>query len=524
MRADMHGFRLGWCLAMLPAAWLLQAPPAAAANWNIEPRLRATEDFSDNIGLDDDAGKRSDMVTTVTPGVRVTGTGSRLVLSADYQVGKRYYQKSNTPGGLDHRLVGTARSELVQDALFLDGRASYTQQNIDQLGAANRDNVNNGGNRQDVYTYALTPTFRHHFGGYADTEVSYSHEHLKTDTTSSSTDIDTARFRVGSGRYFSNLSWSLDYSSQDNRTDRRGDTSLDALTAQVAYNFTRQYGAWVSLGRDKNDFPNRNQGSIDGNRWLAGLTWTPSPRTRLKIGAGRRYDQPVQSLDFSHRARRLLFGANYSVQHTTSQAILLNDIFLQGRQVWEMLGVTGFAQPVDGDGNPVPGTLPIAVPGPVSDPGFAYIPLDSPEAEPLYDAARIWVLQPEITDEIIESKRFAGSVRYTGKTTTGLFSIFQNKRQYQLTQREEDVLGFNFNIRRRLSPLSSASLFGDWQQADYTTQRREDEIWSLGVSANKRLSEYLSLDAQIRHNVRDSSTAANSSTENRATIALSLKL
>ena len=74
------------CVVILSVAFVLAAAPgqpAVAAKWRITPRIEAQVAYTDNVDLDD-AGKESDVVFRVEPGLAIKAEGNRLKFQADY--------------------------------------------------------------------------------------------------------------------------------------------------------------------------------------------------------------------------------------------------------------------------------------------------------------------------------------------------------------------------------------------------------------------------------------------------------
>ena len=67
-------------------AAMLSMSPLYAADWTVVPSIGASEMYSDNIFLSPAPYQLSDFVTTITPGIAVTGTGERLKASLNYSL------------------------------------------------------------------------------------------------------------------------------------------------------------------------------------------------------------------------------------------------------------------------------------------------------------------------------------------------------------------------------------------------------------------------------------------------------
>ncbi|MCB2007885.1 MAG: outer membrane beta-barrel protein, partial [Rhodoferax sp.] len=85
------------------AAWLALAPATAVAQeagtnaprWSVVPRVSVTERFTDNVSLSS-TGKKSELVTTVRPGISIRSNAGRLKGNFDYSLNQIMYARGSS--------------------------------------------------------------------------------------------------------------------------------------------------------------------------------------------------------------------------------------------------------------------------------------------------------------------------------------------------------------------------------------------------------------------------------------------
>src|SRR5262245_29049785 len=202
-----------------------------AGDWRVTPSLGATESFTDNARSTSN-NRKSDLISTISPGVSVTGLGSQLQLDFDYTFNYDKYLDNTDLDGWRHAFTGGGRAEVIKEAVFLDVRGSATQETIDRRGAVTATERSGNGNLSDVYTYSVSPYWQNRFGSFAESELRYRfaqtffsdpnsdvNNNVPTNPNSAS-DSTTNQFsgNLVSGSDFGNLLWRL--SGDASNTDR----------------------------------------------------------------------------------------------------------------------------------------------------------------------------------------------------------------------------------------------------------------------------------------------------------------
>lgn len=291
----------------------------------VQPTLTFDQTYTDNLTLRPSGAAKSDWVTSVRPGVSVSGVGGRVRVNATYTAELLQRAQEGT-GSVRHQLAGSANAELVQRLLFIDANTSVSQQNVSLLGPQAESNINNTGNRTSVTTTRVSPYLRRDFGSDAQGEARFTFSTVGTSSsTGAAADSQANRIdlRLSSGPAFSRTTWNLAYMRENIDYTGRPATTSEKITAGGRRLITPNIGVLGTLGHESNNF------SIGGSApqaffWSLGPEWTPTPRTRLAATIGQRVFGSSRSLDFSHRTRLTVWNASYSedISSTRSQALI----------------------------------------------------------------------------------------------------------------------------------------------------------------------------------------------------------
>jgi len=475
------GARLRKWLSLPCLGLLCSGVPTAlsAAEWTIVPRVNIDQVYSDNVRLQSEAAAQAEFVTTVEPGIVVRGNGRRLNLAFDYNLETLVYKRDADSNAINHQMQLSGDAELWKQIAFLEFRATRSQENSNTLSGAGTDNISVSNNRTDVQTYSLTPIFRHRLGNYIDVESRTTINQVSNETgsTRSTSTSFGSTATLSSGDYFARLPWSI--SVTDRRVTNSSGTknTFKKLQSEARYNFSRKYGVLARLASERNEFSS-NQPETGGASWDLGFTWTPSPRTEIELGGGRRFFGNSVFLDLSHRTRRMLFTASFSEDITTSRDEQLERILV-----------------------PLVDAAGIAVFDPISGAQIS-VPIDNLTS----------------SEEVIVQSRFDGSVTYEGRRTTLGLTGFSSFRTGQLNGAESEVIGSSLTLNHKLNRLISMDGRLGFQSTSSGTQ--EDQRFNWSVSMRGTLGRSLSASVGYDYVTLKSSVAANEFDENRIRIGV----
>ena len=123
-----------------PTTWALaQDAPAigVASKISIVPRVSVVETFTNNALLDN-ANKRSDLITQVGPGIRISSNGGRIRGSIDYSLTELLYANNTSGRQSQNNLNASGTAEVVDNWAFVDFSGNIGQQSISAFGAPNK--------------------------------------------------------------------------------------------------------------------------------------------------------------------------------------------------------------------------------------------------------------------------------------------------------------------------------------------------------------------------------------------------
>jgi uncharacterized protein (PEP-CTERM system associated) len=290
----------------------LLAGQAAAQERQVVPRIELREAFTDNA-RQTARDRKSDFVTTISPGIGVTSKGAGLKVDLDYALGYDAYLRQDDLNGVRHDLRGTGTAELLPDQLMVDFGAFAGQSPVLARGTTSAiDRRQADGGAAQFYSYALSPYWRTRLGSWADGEARYRFGQTLArrdgpDPASGSapplisdTDIHVVSGYLKGGENFDRLSWRLGAEHAETRVSdgtganapRIGGSSAtyrrDTVEFQPGWSINRQVAVIGAAGHDRiesGDF----RDDLSEPFWNAGLRLTPSERARLEFAYGERY-------------------------------------------------------------------------------------------------------------------------------------------------------------------------------------------------------------------------------------------
>ena len=184
---------------------------------------------------------------------------------------------------------------------------------------------------------------------------------------------------------------------------------------------------------------------------------------------------------------------NHYTRRTTWNAIYLEDTTTQQQQVLQDGGFTFLGvDPVTGEvnANPQPGDLIVVAPvGPVQS----------------------------LTNEVVERKRASGTFGMkTGKTGLRV-TVFDEKRRYLTSLREEDTKGISASLNRRLAPRTNGILSGTYQRIKDNEDGGdlEDVYMYIRADVTRQMSRSIFGSVAYQLQRQDSNENSRDYTENR---------
>jgi len=311
----------------LPLAWIIATTMGAAtthaqgSDWALSPSFKILETYTDNVALASQGNERSDRITQLSPGLDLTHQGRRLKVKGDYTLNHVSYANSQVSASTFHELNALANAELLQDLFFFDARASVNQHNASPFGPQSTNNLNLTNNRTEVRTFSVSPYMHKEFGQTASAELRYSHDYVTSSTAGLLQDnTDRIQLNVNSGSVFRTFGWGFNYSNQTLHYRNASNVDLGSTSGTLRYLPSQEIAFSMTGGYEKNTYVSVS-GKPAGTFWLAGVSWTPSPRTSIDAKIGNRFYGRTYALASSHRTRYSVWSLGYQEEINTAQSM-----------------------------------------------------------------------------------------------------------------------------------------------------------------------------------------------------------
>jgi uncharacterized protein (PEP-CTERM system associated) len=429
-----------------------------------------------------------DFVAEVRPSVRLDSRSGRVVGSLSYAASLSHHSNQADASGVQNQLAANLSAEAVERWLYVDATASVSQQVANAygqqtVGGSTQDNPN----RVEVGTISVSPYVRGSLFGGVSYEV-----RLTGSATNGRRSVAADSTQYGGSMTLSSvvsgtaLGWALVGSTQtvDFRAGR--ESTNDRVTATLTYALDADVSLALRGGQESNDVASLNRTSY--NNWGAGVTWRPSPRTRMQFDTDERFFGKSHRLVLEHRL--------------TSTSFTLNS-------------VRDISGGLDGNNTAAPITQ-----FQLLDRIFASVQPDPALREILVlDELRAKGLDPNATAPggffnpgVTVTERQDLTVAYSARRLTLSAQAYATKSRVidagAVTAPNEDVRqqGYTGSASYRLNPNTSVALTGSRLLTKATATLPGTELKSLSLSATTQLGRRTSGSAAARYTVFNSST------------------
>jgi len=442
------------------------------SGWIIQPEISVDETLTDNLRLAPDGLEESDLITTVTPGLRISRLSRRLDFSLYYNLQNLFYKNNSDLNDRFNLLDINGTGEILEDRFFLDVSVKNSQQNVNRAGSVALDNISQSDDRSNVLSYSVSPYWIQRVGDFMDVEARYEMNEIRSSDAFDS-ESENITLTAVSGSDFSRILWGITY--DDEEIDNEGGTSTTkfrTLFANLEYILTRKFALKGSVGYDDNEFTSSDT-DISGPRWNLGAVWRPSLRTHLEATAGRRFFGTDLYLEASHRSRRTRWLFTFSQEPDTTRSTLFN------QQVFTDTDI--FGQPID------------------------------PETG---EQALLNITEAAQTAEVLIRKRFNASVNYTLRKNIFDLTLFHETREFQVSDSEDTSKGLNISWRWLIGSRTSSILRFSWSDSEFRAGE-SSEFFITEYTLTRSLGKTLEANIGFRNVERVSESATREFTENR---------
>jgi uncharacterized protein (PEP-CTERM system associated) len=470
--------RLGWAVAtgfvLLPLSAAVMAQ-AEYAGWAVTPRVSISQIYSDNIDLAPRGEEDDEFVTQLDAGVALRREGSRARARLNYNLTGLAYWSDSDSNEIFHQLDADGRADLVQEHLFLEASAIYDQRLRSRSGRTG-DIVNTGVDRTDVFQLRVSPVYVHRFADAAAAELRYDHSRVYY-VESDARDVDSERNRVlatlDSGPMFSRFGWGLSFDRSEEDFDDGSSVTFQTAEALGRWNFTERLSVFGVVGDEQNSFEqDPSRATPDDTFWRAGATFRPTARTFTEAYVGERF-----------------FGTTYgaTVRRDLRDGRLFADYNEELRTV---------NQPDD---------LRL-IRDEFGDPIF-----DPTTGQPIFEL-------PDLLTGVYLRKRFSAGVSIRRTKTDWGVRLFDERREYELTDQREEVQGVIGDVSWRVLPRTRVFANARIEESTFADERdREDTLFDIRLGVSRDLGPQTSASVDYLYRERESTEDAREYIENRLT-------
>jgi len=295
-----------------------QLPTLTPANEGARPftlqlGVEGNEQMTDNV-FETAKPTKTDFVTSADTFADMNVDSRHIKGGLKYDLGYDVYASNSQMDGLRQNGMGLFDVELIDQKLFLDARASVSEQTIKSSGVLTPNSRTAANNLVRVYTGSITPRFQQRLSDWALAQVSYHHDETRYENASvtapissstlqgtslNSSKTDGGRLDIRNGEIFSRLLW--DYTGDINHVDF-GASTFNQVTQTVGseYRLTSDFGLLGSAGNDYLHSTSVDLKQYNGGFYSVGVHWNPSPDTDMRLGGGQRYGKTDWIVLFTH--------------------------------------------------------------------------------------------------------------------------------------------------------------------------------------------------------------------------------
>jgi uncharacterized protein (PEP-CTERM system associated) len=275
------------------------APLAPRQTVSIVPRVSLTETATSNVLLAT-SGAQSDVVTELSPGIRINIEGARLKTYFDYAVSEVAYARTPASRRVLNALNTFGTLEAVDNWAFIDFSGAIAQQAISAFGKQSSDPVLINANQAEVSSLHISPYVRGRWGELATYEARYSRGLTHRSGGGSNDDTADTVARIAGIRAQVGLGWALDAGRQTVNYGGGRSTDSDHINLALPYAITPQFTVSVNGGRESNNYSSITKQShgIAG----FGFAWAPSALTSLTASRAQHSFGAAHSVSLDSRS------------------------------------------------------------------------------------------------------------------------------------------------------------------------------------------------------------------------------
>jgi uncharacterized protein (PEP-CTERM system associated) len=311
-RCSVTPCRLRCAAVALSAASVLAVSTAHAETWRVLPSLGILETLTNNVSLAPSGSARSDLVTQLTPTLKISEVGARTMLNGSLSMPIVLYARTGSENNQVYAQANlNATVEAVEKFFFIDGAILVSQQYLTPFGPQPVGLANATQNRYTAESYSVSPYIKGRTAG--DVQYLIRDENFWTNASeapiSGVNGAYTNHFLANASRQSGQLGWALDYDRNSVTFESQPQLRTQLGRLRLLDDPDPQLQLSASVGYESNDFGlTQNRGTIYG----VGAKWHPTNRTTLDATWEHRFFGPSYLVNFSHRMPLTVWNFNAS--------------------------------------------------------------------------------------------------------------------------------------------------------------------------------------------------------------------
>ncbi|WP_440997092.1 TIGR03016 family PEP-CTERM system-associated outer membrane protein [Arhodomonas sp. SL1] len=462
-------------------AFLMGCPAVVGAyEWEISPRVRVEETYTDNVALNPPGQEEEELVTELAPGIDIHGEGRRSELDLSYTLQTLFYAEDSDRNDAFHRFDGFGHAELVERRLFVDAEARRRQAATSLLGPLSSSNVNVTDNRTDITTLRVEPYLINRLDNVALSRLSHSHGRVYYGDDRDDARVDETAWRLSDGPAFANTLWRVEASHREVEASENTSGTFRQFLGTLGYRLTPAWTVSGAVGYEDNDY-NTERDDIDDPVWYVGVRWTPTRRTSAEARYGERYFGETVFLALEHRRRFTVWSLDYTEDIASNELVFLRPT----NRV-----------PVFAD------DCPAAQPG----------------CEPIDERV---VFEEDAVNQFFIDERLRGRVILQSPRQALTFVVYRVNRTLELNRSDERYqTGASVGWDWRLGPFTAFTADADVARHEFDLSGREDDLWRARVGLRRDFGRHVDGYIRFGRRERSSTEAAAEYRENTVVVGL----
>ncbi|MCU0804990.1 MAG: TIGR03016 family PEP-CTERM system-associated outer membrane protein [Burkholderiales bacterium] len=280
--------------------------------WRLTPYVNVQETLTNNVNLQPKDQAQADLVTQITPGLRIQGNGARVSLNGFVAATGLFYINTGAQNNRVIPQVGLlGRWEAIEKFFFVEASANVQQTFYTPFGPQPSGLANATNNLYTTSSYRVSPYIQGVMAG----NISYylRNDNIWTSLGGAPVSVSDSYTNVLSAQLSSPVDpfgWQVQgYRSNVTFTDQSQAFLTELARLRLLYAINPQLQVSLDGGYEHNDYPaTQYSGAIYG----AGFRWTPTPRTNVVGNWEQRFFGSSYYLLAEHRTPLSVWSLNAS--------------------------------------------------------------------------------------------------------------------------------------------------------------------------------------------------------------------